>query len=171
MVKLAVERANREVRAKGEGGATTLTMAFVVGNEATVGHVGDTRAYQIDNVSMQQLTKDHSLVQQLIDTGTITEDEAAVHPQRNVLWNAIGKAIDVRVDVATHVLPPESYLLICSDGLWGVLPEERILEIVHELDIPQLITETLVTEANKSGGTDNVTAVVVKFPEISADAE
>lgn len=166
MVKLAVERANREVRAKAEGGATTLTIAFVVGNEATVGHVGDTRAYRIDDGGMHQLTKDHSLVQQLMDTGTISEDEAAVHPQRNVLWNAIGKAIDVRVDVATHVFPPGSYLLICSDGLWGVIPEERILEIVREVDIPQLVSEALVTEANKSGGSDNVTVVAVKFPEV-----
>ena len=166
MVKLAVERANREVRAKAEGGATTLTIAFVVGSEATIGHVGDTRAYRIDARGLHQLTKDHSLVQQLIDTGTISEDEAEVHPQRNVLWNAIGKAIDVKVDVATHVFPPGSYLLICSDGLWGEVPEERILKIVHELEIPQLVSEALVAEANKAGGPDNVTVVAAKFPEV-----
>ncbi len=166
MVKLAMERANREVRAKAEGGATTLTTAFVVDNEATIGHVGDTRAYRIDRNSMEQLTNDHSLVQQLMDTGTISEDEAAVHPQRNVLWNALGKAIDVRVDVATHVFPPGSYLVIVTDGLWGVVPDDRVLEIVHELDNPQLISEALVTEANKSGGADNITVVAAKFPDV-----
>ncbi len=166
MVKLAMERANREVRAQAEGGATTLTTAFVVDNEATIGHVGDTRAYRIDRNSMEQLTNDHSLVQQLIDTGTISEDEAAVHPQRNVLWNALGKAIDVRVDVATHVFPPGSYLVIVTDGLWGVVPDDRVLEIVHELDNPQLISEALVTEANKSGGADNITVVAAKFPDV-----
>jgi len=72
----------------------------------------------------------------------------------------------VKVDVATHVFPPGSYLLICSDGLWGEVPEERILKIVHELEIPQLVSEALVAEANKAGGPDNVTVVAAKFPEV-----
>ena len=72
----------------------------------------------------------------------------------------------MKVDVATHVCPPGSYLLICSDGLWGEVPEERILEIVHEVEIPQLVSEALVTEANNAGGSDNVTVVAAKFPEI-----
>ena len=164
MVKLAIERSNKVVRANAEGGTTTLTAAFIVGNEAVIGHVGDTRAYLIEGDGIQSLTSDHTIVQQLLDTGTISEEEASVHPQRDVLWNEVGKAIDVRPDVDTHVCPPGSYLLICTDGLWEVVSDDGLLETVNEVEVPQLIAEALVDEAKKAGSEDDITVLVAYFP-------
>ena len=164
LVRLAIQQANREVRSRAEGGATTLTTALVVGEQVTVGHVGDTRAYFITEDGIQQLTRDHSLVQELIDTGTITEEEALEHPQRNVLWNSMGKAIDVKVDVTTYATPHDGYLLLCSDGLWGVVSDEEIQDIVLRNGNPQQACEALVKAANEAGGPDNVTCVAAYFP-------
>lgn len=164
LVRLSMQQANREVRSRAEGGASTLTIALVVGDQVTIGHVGDTRAYLITEDNIQQLTRDHSLVQELVDTGTITEEEALTHPQRNVLWNAMGKAIDVKVDVATHSTPLDGYLMLCSDGLWGVIPDEEIQETILRAGNPQQACEALVAAANAAGGPDNVTCVTVYFP-------
>ncbi|HUS84295.1 MAG TPA: protein phosphatase 2C domain-containing protein [Anaerolineales bacterium] len=164
IVRLAVQQANREVRSRAEGGATTLTTALVVGEQVTIGHVGDTRAYFITEDGIQQLTRDHSLVQELVDTGTITEEEALTHPQRNVLWNSMGKAIDVKVDVATHTTPPDGYLLLCSDGLWGVVADDVIRDTVLRMGNPQQACEALVAAANAAGGPDNVTCIAAYFP-------
>jgi serine/threonine protein phosphatase PrpC len=169
MVTLAVQQANREVRANAEGGSTTLTCALVIGDRCTLAHVGDSRAYMINGSSIKQLTRDHSLVQELIDTGTITREQAADHPQRNVLWNAMGKALDVKVDAATHVFPSGSSLLLCSDGLWGVVSDEDILDIIRESLSPQLACEALVQAANEAGGPDNVTVVLVQQPSAPED--
>jgi serine/threonine protein phosphatase PrpC len=164
IVTLAVQQANREVRARAQGGSTTLTSALVIGEQCTLAHVGDSRAYLISGSKIEQLTRDHSLVQELIDTGTITEDQAADHPQRNVLWNAMGKALDVKVDAATHAFPPGASLLLCSDGLWGVVPDEEILRIVLASNSAQLACEALVQAANDAGGPDNVTVILVNQP-------
>ncbi|MEJ2012543.1 MAG: protein phosphatase 2C domain-containing protein [Anaerolineales bacterium] len=164
MVTLAVQQANREVRARAEGGSTTLTCALVIGEKCTLAHVGDSRAYMITGSDIQQLTRDHSLVQELIDTGTITEEQAADHPQRNVLWNAMGKALDVKVDSATHPFPAGASLLICSDGLWGVVSDEDMRRVVTDSLSPQLACEALVKAANEAGGPDNVTVILVQQP-------
>ena len=164
LVRLAMQRANREVRSRAEGGASTLTIALVVGDQVTIGHVGDSRAYFITEDNIQQLTRDHSLVQELVDTGTITEEEAATHPQRNVLWNAMGKAIDVKVDVATHSIPRDGYLMLCSDGLWGVVPDDEIQGTILQAGNPQQASEALVAAANAAGGPDNITCVTAYFP-------
>lgn len=164
LVRLAIQKANREVRSRAEGGASTLTVALVVGDQITIGHVGDTRAYFISDDEIEQLTRDHSLVQELVDTGTITEEEALMHPQRNVLWNAMGKAIDVKVDVATHTTPADGYLLLCSDGLWGVVPDEEIRDTILRIGNPEQACESLIAAANDAGGPDNITCVAAYFP-------
>lgn len=164
MVRVAVEVANQDVRERAEGGATTLTAALLLGNQVTIGHVGDTRAYLIIEDTVEQLTRDHSLVQQLIETGTITEEEAVNHPKRNVLWNALGRSVDIKVDVSSHNVPPNSFLLLCSDGLWGVLPETEIQQIIRSVSDPQIACEDLVSAANEAGGPDNVTVILVRFP-------
>ena len=164
LVRLAIQKANREVRSRAEGGASTLTVALVVGDQITIGHVGDTRAYFISEDEIEQLTRDHSLVQELVDTGTITEEEALMHPQRNVLWNTMGKAIDVKVDVATHTTPADGYLLLCSDGLWGVVPDEEIRDTILRIGNPEQACESLIAAANDAGGPDNITCVAAYFP-------
>lgn len=165
LVAHAIQQANRDVRAKAEGGATTLTTALLAGSQIIIGHVGDSRAYLVNKAGMEQLTRDHSLVHQLVETGTITEEEAENHPQRNVLWNAMGKSIDIKVD--THLIdkPEEAFLLLCTDGLWGVVSEEEIHTIIFEAFNPQMACDALISAANAGGGPDNVTVVMVHFPE------
>lgn len=164
LVTHAIQQANRDVRAKAEGGATTLTTALLTGDQIVIGHVGDSRAYLVKNAGMEQLTRDHSLVHQLVETGTITEEEAESHPQRNVLWNAMGKSIDIKVDSHRITKPEEAYLLLCTDGLWGVLSDEEIHAIIIETQNPQMACDALVSAANAGGGPDNVTVVMVHFP-------
>ncbi len=164
LVRLAVQQANRDVRARVENGAATLTVALVAGDQVVLGHVGDSRAYLIAEGEITQLTRDHSLVKELVDTGTITEEEALKHPQRSVLWNTIGKAIDVKVDVATLTAPPDSVLLLCSDGLWGVVPEQEILAAFQANPSPQTFCEALINKVREASGPDNASAVAVGFP-------
>jgi serine/threonine protein phosphatase PrpC len=165
LVAHAIQQANRDVRAKAEGGATTITAALLAGDQIFLGHVGDSRAYLVKSDGMQQLSRDHSLVRQLVDTGTITEEEAESHPQRNVLWNAMGKSIDIKVDTQTIAKPEGAYLLLCTDGLWGVVSEEEIHALIYDAQDPQLACDALIAAANTAGGPDNVTVVLVYFPD------
>jgi serine/threonine protein phosphatase PrpC len=165
LVAHAIQQANRDVRAKADGGATTLTAALLAGGQIIIGHVGDSRAYLVTQPGMEQLTRDHSLVHQLVETGTITEEEAESHPQRNVLWNAMGKSIDIKVDTHLVQKPEEAYLLLCTDGLWGVVSEEEMHAIIFSERNPQMACDALVAAANAGGGPDNVTVVMVHFPE------
>jgi protein phosphatase len=129
-----------------------------------LGHVGDTRAYLIDTDGIRQITRDHSLVQELVETGTISPDEALVHPQRDVLWNAMGKAIDVKVDIHVEAIPRNGFLLLCSDGLWSVLGEEELRNSAHGDPGPQAYCEMLVQKAEQAGAEDDVSVVAVYFP-------
>jgi protein phosphatase len=126
--------------------------------------VGDSRAYIITEESFDQLTRDHSLVQRLQELGQLSAAEAAIHPQRNVLYRAIGQGEGLEVDVDSRRLPPGATLLLCSDGLWGLVPDDRILSIVRQHNTLQAACEALVAAANAAGGPDNITAVMVKLP-------
>lgn len=164
MMRLAIQQANREVRSHAEGNAATLTSALVFDEQMIIGHVGDTRAYIIEKDRIRQLTRDHSLVQELVETGTISPDEALVHPQRDVLWNAMGKAIDVKVDIHVEAIPRDGYLLLCSDGLWSVLGEEELGRSAEADPSPQAYCELLVQKAEQAGAGDDVSVVAVYFP-------
>ncbi len=161
----AMDAANRAV-AVGvpDGGGTTLTCALVIGQQVVFSHVGDSRAYIITEESFDQLTRDHSLVQRLQELGQLSAAEAAIHPQRNVLYRAIGQGEGLEVDVDSRRLPPGATLLLCSDGLWGLVPDDRILSIVRQHNTLQAACEALVAAANAAGGPDNITAVMVKLP-------
>lgn len=161
----AMDAANRAVSVGvPDGGGTTLTCALVIGQQVVFSHVGDSRAYIITDSSFEQLTRDHSLVQRLQELGQLSAAEAAIHPQRNVLYRAIGQGEGLEVDVDSRRLPPGAILLLCSDGLWGLVPDERILGIVRENSNLQTACEALVAAANAAGGPDNITAVMVKLP-------
>ena len=127
-------------------------------NFAVVAHVGDSRAYLI-NDEINQITKDHSFVQLLIDTGKITEEEAKVHPDRNVITRAVGieHVVDVEIDIVD--INDNDKLLICTDGLNGYVPDADILKIIKEYGDSS--TEKLVETANNAGGRDNVTVVML----------
>ncbi len=164
MIRKALEDANEAVVERVPGGGTTLTAALLLGHQVTIGHVGDSRAYIISENGTRVITRDHSLVERLKELGQLSEDEIASHPQRNVLYRAIGQGANLEVDVFSYPIPPEGYLLVCSDGLWSVVPEIDIQTIILESSSPQIACEKLVHAANAAGGPDNITAILVKFP-------
>lgn len=160
----AIQSANAEVIAEVPDGGTTVTAVALVGDLAYFAHVGDSRAYLITKDSMEQMTRDHSLVQRLIELGQLTPEEAQDHPQQNVLYRAIGQSESLEVDALARRLPPNSSLLICSDGLWGVVEEDIILKIIRENPYPQNACDKLVAMANTMGGKDNITAIMLHVP-------
>ncbi len=164
LVQEALEEANLAVVDRVPGGGTTLTVAVRLGQQITIGHVGDSRAYLITRDEARALTRDHSLVQRLVELEQLTEEEAALHPQRNVLWNAIGQGANLKVDVFTQPVPHGGYMLVCSDGLWGTVPENEIRKIVLGASDPQTACDQLVQAANGAGGPDNITAILIYFP-------
>lgn len=117
MVRRALEEANQTVVSRVPGGGTTLTAVVVLGEQMTIGHVGDSRAYVIRNGESKVITRDHSLVERLRELGQLTPEEAATHPQRNVLYRAIGQGANLEVDVFTLPVPRGGYLLVCSDEI------------------------------------------------------
>jgi protein phosphatase len=160
----AVQKANADIIAKVPEGGTTLTAVAIVNDLAYIVHVGDSRIYLITKDGLEKITRDHSLVQRLIELDQITPEEAVNHIQRNVLYRALGQSENVEVDALTRRLPPKSKLLLCSDGLWNMVTEDEIAEIVMRYDSPQEACDKLVALANTHGGTDNITAIVLQIP-------
>jgi serine/threonine protein phosphatase PrpC len=161
----AVQKANADIIAKIPDGGTTLTAVAVVGDLAYIVHVGDSRVYLItkDN-GVEQITRDHSLVQRLIELDQLTREEANVHPQKNVLYRALGQSDTLEVDALTRRLPPNSKIMLCSDGLWNMLTEDEIGDISLKSTNPQEACDKLVALANTHGGTDNITAIMLQIP-------
>jgi PPM family protein phosphatase len=160
----AIQKANADVIQKVPDGGTTLTAVTVIGDLAYIAHVGDSRVYLIGNDGIEQITRDHSLVQRLIELDQLTREEANNHPQKNVLYRALGQSESLEVDALTRRLPPNSRLLICSDGLWNMLNETEIVEIIKTHTNPQEACDKLLALANTHGGSDNITAIVLHVP-------
>ncbi len=160
----ALDEANSAVVEQVPGGGTTMTAVLLLGSQMTIGHVGDSRAYSINNGQIEILTRDHSLVERLKELGQLTAEEAESHPQRNVLYRAIGQGANLEIDVFTTTAPKGGHLLICSDGLWGVVPDPQIKHVVNDAPHPQIACEQLVQAANLAGGPDNISVVIVRFP-------
>lgn len=160
----AIKQANRQVIGQVPDGGTTMTAMVLVGNLAHIGHVGDSRAYLIGKQSIDQMTRDHSLVQRLIELDQLTPKEAEEHHHRNVLYRAIGQAEELEVDTLTRRIPPSSRVLLCSDGLWGLIEDSEIKDSVLASDDPQDACERLIQTANERGGHDNITVVIVSMP-------
>ncbi len=161
IVQAAVMEAQRAVVREAPGSGTTVTAALVVGQQLTIAHVGDSRAYLLyGEHRMEAITRDHSLVRRLEELGQITAAEAAVHPQRNVLYRALGQGESLEPDVVTTPFPIGGYLLLCSDGLWGVIPDEEMRRIVYEAPTIQRACQDLVIAANSAGGPDNITVIL-----------
>lgn len=164
ILEAGIEEAQKVVLRKAPGGGTTLTAALVIGTQVTIAHVGDSRAYFIfSDGHIESMTRDHSLVNHLVELGQISEEEAAVHPQRNVLYRAIGQLDPFKPDISTHPFPEGGYMLLCSDGLWGVITEEQIMESIRSsADVPAAC-HRLVQVANANGGPDNISVILVKY--------
>jgi protein phosphatase len=160
-----VREANRavlaEASARGSNMGTTLGVAVLKDGKAYIANVGDSRAYWIENGTIRQITEDHSLVAKLVSAGKLTKEEARTHPKSNLLYRTIGSESDVKVDTFEADLVPGGSLLLCSDGLWGEVPDEEIHHICKTSQSPVLAVLALIDAANRNGGKDNITAVVV----------
>lgn len=151
------DMASKDEKLSGMG--TTVVAAIISGNEAVIAHAGDSRIYLV-NDALTQLTKDHSVVQTLIETGKITQKDAKNHPRKNIITRAIGAESEIVVDTDIITLEKGNTLLLCTDGLTNYVVEDKILSIFKEKDIA-LVAETLVDLANKGGGGDNITVVTL----------
>jgi len=171
-LKTAIRHANRRVleatheRAELEGMATTVAAVLVDADVANIAHVGDSRIYLWSGGELVQLTSDHSWVNEQIQTGVISPEQARSHPLRNVVTRALGGRADLLVDVQTRKLRKDDVLLLCSDGLTTMISDEGIANILDESggDVSRA-ADALVDEANERGGEDNITVVLLRFVE------
>ena len=161
-----VVASNRELTGMG----TTMTAVAVRGERLAVAHVGDSRAYLLRDGDFQQITKDHTFVQTLVDAGEITKAEAAVHPRRNLMMRAIDGIHAVDVDLSVREAKIGDRLLLCSDGLCGVVAEEEIRIALSAPDLTSAVTE-LIDSALAAGAPDNVTVVVADVIENSLEVD
>lgn len=162
----AVEQANRAVyeegQRRGNDMGTTLTFALVVGDWCVVGNIGDSRTYLLRDSQLQRISRDHSLVQRLVDLGQIEPEDVYSHPHRNAILRSLGERLGVEADLFALRLQPGDILVCCSDGQWEMVRDPEMLEIITSAD-PQAAVDQLIAVANKNGGEDNITTVVVRF--------
>ncbi len=164
MMRAGITEAQKAVTMAAPGSGTTLTAALVLGQQMTIGHVGDSRAYALRmDGRIEALTRDHSLVKRLEELGQISTEEIAAHPQRNVLYRALGQGDVLEPDIFTTPFPQPGFLLICSDGLWSVLPDDNMSNLVTSAPSLQGACQSLVAAANDAGGPDNITAILVQL--------
>jgi serine/threonine protein phosphatase PrpC len=171
-LKTAIRYANRKVleatkeKSEYEGMATTVAAVLVDGDTANLGHVGDSRVYLVRDGEITQLTSDHSWVNEQIQSGVISPDQARTHPLRNVVTRALGGKPDLQVDMQQHKAKAGDILLLCSDGLTTMIPDEDIVRVVREAggDVEKA-AQALVASANAKGGEDNITVLLIRFDE------
>ncbi|MBI2377700.1 MAG: Stp1/IreP family PP2C-type Ser/Thr phosphatase [Deltaproteobacteria bacterium] len=155
------EAASREPKYKGMG--TTIVSAFFTQGGAYLGHVGDSRGYRIRNGRIEQITEDHSLLNDYIKANKLTPEEIEAFPHKNVIVRALGMKEVVQVDVNRLDPKPDDYYLLCSDGLSGMVTDQEIQDIVTSTKDVKLACKELVDAANAAGGTDNVTCVLIQL--------
>jgi PPM family protein phosphatase len=162
-----IKAANQRVLERGEadrdlrGMGTTLTAILASDGKAHVAHVGDSRAYMLRDGKLQQLTEDHTLVQRMVREGRLTEQEAHTHPQRSIVTRALGVDENIPIDELTLDLKEGDRLLLCTDGLSSMLDRDTIEKILQSEPDPQAASDRLVEEANRAGGDDNITVVLL----------
>ncbi len=144
-----------------KGMGTTIVAALIKNNEACIAHVGDSRAYIIRDDTIRQITKDHSLVQEMLDKGQITKEEYENNPIKNIITRAMGVDEDIDIEFDYVSLDGSEALLLCTDGLSGMVSDKRILEIYQNTDFNSL-AQKYIDEANNNGGSDNITVVIMK---------
>ena len=162
------EQAHARIECAGMG--TTVVLALFHDNNITYAHVGDSRIYRVRNGEIKQITADHSLVQEMVDNGYLSEEEAMLSTSRNLITRALGIAPEVEVDVTTEELDDEDIYILCSDGLSDMVGDADICRIVTEYR-PNLekAAEALVNQANQNGGSDNISVILVAMHEAFSD--
>lgn len=169
-LRAAIESANSAVFEAGAGKAgraqmgSTLTAVVLLGHDAVVGHVGDSRLYRIGSGRIEQLTRDHSWVADEVAAGALTAEEARTHPRRNIITRALGLQAMVEVDVFQTTIPARGCLLLCSDGLYGPVRDEEIQAYAEGMP-PQQAVDGLIALANERGGPDNISVVIVAMAD------
>ena len=158
--ELVVEKAKSDKALEGMG--TTVVAATVQENYLYVANVGDSRLYLIDQ-EIEQITRDHSLVEEMIRVGELQRKDAKSHPDRNIITRAVGVRTPVKIDFFDIKLEPGDVILLCSDGLTNMVEDEDILRIVKKSSSLKEAAQRLVTEANKNGGKDNISVVLAEF--------
>jgi PPM family protein phosphatase len=150
------------------GMGTTATALVLLPHRYLIGQVGDSRAYLLRDGQILQLTKDHSYVQEQVDAGLLTPDQARVHPYSNVITRCVGAGMDVVPDIYFGALRPGDVVLLASDGLTGMLEDDQITRILQSDGGPQKWVDRMITEANRRGGLDNITAIVVRIENVES---
>lgn len=172
-LRSAIQQANREILRYGEknpssrGLGSTITSMLVQGNQAYIANVGDSRTYLLRNQQLQPLTRDHSLVARLVELKQIEPEAIYTHPQRNVITRSLGAGHrNVEVDIFNETLQPGDIFLLCTDGLWEMVRNSELQKILSAQENLNTLCDTLIELANKNGGEDNITAVVVHINEV-----
>lgn len=161
----AIEIANDQVLEATEGGGTTVVAAVLYDDMLVAMNVGDSRAYLLRDDELRLISRDHSLVSRLVETGKITAEEALNHPRRNVLYQALGQGPDLEIHTYSEKLKVNDWVILCSDGLWGEVQEAAIKEVLNEAASPSAAANRLIDMANASGGPDNITAILIHVCE------
>lgn len=165
-LKEAYEGANERISTIAEsdpsckGMGTTLIAAVFQNNKVTFAHIGDSRVYLYSKGEINPLTKDHSYVNVLLDSGEINEEQARTHPRKNMLMKAIGTEISIDPDILTVSLRAEEYMLICSDGLSNMVSAEQMVNVLQSETTLQAKVETFIELANEQGGEDNISLII-----------
>ncbi len=164
VMETSIKDAHRYVQREAPGSGTTVTAVLVLGQQMTVAHVGDSRAYAVyPDGRIDAITRDHSLVKRLEELGHLSKDEVANFPHRNVLIRALGQGETLEADIFTVPFPSPGYLVICSDGLWGVVNEQDVYRAVTEAPNLPRACQILVEMANAAGGPDNISVVIAQM--------
>jgi len=169
-LRLAIDQANQAILAEAqrhpecEGMGTTLSLAISDGRSLHVANAGDSRVYVINGREIFQVTRDHSLVQELVDRGELMPEEARHHPRKNVITMALGVYDQVTPDIGCLTMEPGDNVLVCCDGLINHVEDDDIHRVVVEASDPQTACEILVSLANRGGGTDNISVIIARVP-------
>ncbi len=160
----ALQTAHHAVLENVKGGGTTLTVALVLNKKLHFAHVGDSRLYITSATKpLKALTLDHSLVQRLVELGQISQDDANDHPQRNVLFRALGQNEGFKADIGHIEITEPCTLLLCSDGLWGLVNKDSLSKRINDGGSYEKMVNSLIEMANDAGGTDNISAILVRI--------
>ena len=165
---ICVENANRAIYDAANadpqyaGMGTTLVVAHVRGNELRIGHVGDSRAYRWRGNALEQITRDHSLLQEQIDAGLITPEQAAYSANKNLVTRAVGVEDNVQLETHLHELQAGDVVLMCSDGLTDMLPDSVLARLLQSHDALPAVGQAMIAAANEAGGKDNISLILIR---------
>jgi len=167
-----IEEANRRIHERSQSDAqragmgTTVTAAYVGEDDVTIAHVGDSRAYLLRDGDLVRLTRDHSLVGELVARGKLTEEQAESHPQRSVITRALGPEPDVQVDIDVFPARAGDLFMLCSDGLTSMVPEARVKPVLESARSLEDAGRELISAANEAGGRDNITVILFRLESL-----